>query len=79
MESQERREQDIEPIAKTNQVVPDEECDSAEGDEGEQLETSAQQAGREGERHGAKLERSRKPGQGGIGYRLSAIEEPPNS
>jgi hypothetical protein len=44
VQSQERRKEDVHAIAEANQVVRNEQGDSTEGDGGEQLEASAEQA-----------------------------------
>ena len=56
MQSQKWRQEDVDPIPETNQVVRDEKSDPTERDSGEQLEAAAEQAWGEGQSHGAKVD-----------------------
>jgi hypothetical protein len=45
MQPQERRQENVRPVAETNEIVANEEGDPAQGDDGEQLEASTEEAG----------------------------------
>jgi hypothetical protein len=53
VQPQEWRQQNIDAVAETNQVVRNEKSDPTKGDGGEQLEAAPEQAGSKRQRHAA--------------------------
>jgi hypothetical protein len=71
MQPEEGGKKNVDAIALEDDVIADEESDSAEGDDGEELQAAAEQAWGERERHGAKVKEL-----SAIGYGLSEGSRP---